>query len=204
MIGGMSHIFEPLSEPVPVRPLRPRRDGWTAARQQEFLEMLADSGSVAQAARRVGLSRQAAYRLRRHPEAEDFRRAWDLALAEAWRQLPATALERALNGEEEQLERDGVLVAVRRRPCDARLLLALLQREDDRRASTSRIEQELAALRHIIDRLPDRRTWLGERLDPQHFHELDRVPPPVREIRPDPVNLQLTVRRSRIKPVSTS
>ncbi len=160
--------------------------------------MLADTGSVAQAARRVGMSRQAAYRLRRHPAADDFRVAWDLAVAEAFRQLPATALERALHGEEEQLERDGVLVAVRRRPCDPRLMIQMLKMEEERRVSHARLEQQYEHLRSLIDTMPDRRDWLGERLDPVHFHELDRLPPSVRVFSPDDGDIQINNRHKRL------
>jgi hypothetical protein len=49
---------------IPV--LRKRRhDGWTPEKQREFVEALADSGSVVGAARAVGLSEQNAYALRR-------------------------------------------------------------------------------------------------------------------------------------------
>ena len=56
----------------------PRRDGWTAERRAEFLECLCEKADVRGACRRVGLSRQAAYKLRgRDPI---FALAWDVAL----------------------------------------------------------------------------------------------------------------------------
>lgn len=64
---------------VPV-PLRARADGWTARRQAVFLGYLAETGSVAEAARRVGMARETAYRLRARPGAESFAAAWDVAL----------------------------------------------------------------------------------------------------------------------------
>lgn len=64
---------------VPV-PLRARADGWTARRQAVFLGYLAETGSVAEAARRVGMARETAYRLRTRPGAESFAAAWDVAL----------------------------------------------------------------------------------------------------------------------------
>jgi hypothetical protein len=117
-------------DPGMVVALRERRDGWTAARQRLFLEVLADTGSVTRAARRVGMSREAAYRLRRHPAAVDFAVAWDLALLELYRRVEEVALERVLQGEEEEVLRDGAVVVVRRRPCDVRLLLRMLERAD--------------------------------------------------------------------------
>ncbi len=64
---------------VPV-PLRARRDGWTPLRQAEFLGYLAETRSVAEAARRVNMARETAYRLRLLPGADSFNRAWDAAL----------------------------------------------------------------------------------------------------------------------------
>ena len=48
-------------DPVPVRP---RHDGWTPERQYGFIDALAQSGCVAEAARSVGMSVEDAYRLR--------------------------------------------------------------------------------------------------------------------------------------------
>ena len=65
---------------VPV-PVRTRRDGWTAQRQGLFIGWLAETGSVREAARRVGCSRETAYRLRRKPGAASFAAVWDAVLA---------------------------------------------------------------------------------------------------------------------------
>ena len=56
----------------------PRRDGWTAERRAKFLECLCERADVARACARVGLSRQAAYRLRRRDAV--FALAWHVAL----------------------------------------------------------------------------------------------------------------------------
>lgn len=58
-----------------------RRDGWTALRQGEFVGWLAQTGCVTEAAARVGVSRESAYRLRRREGSEGFAAAWDFALA---------------------------------------------------------------------------------------------------------------------------
>ena len=67
----------PWFHPVPVRS---RRDGWHPALQARFLAELWLSRSVAAAARKVGRSRESAYRLRARPLAASFARAWDHAL----------------------------------------------------------------------------------------------------------------------------
>lgn len=62
-------------------PLRYRADGWTPARQADFLGALAESGRVGVAARMVGMGRESAYRLRDKEGAESFAAAWDTILA---------------------------------------------------------------------------------------------------------------------------
>ena len=68
----------PLFLPVPVRA---RADGWTLERQGRFIGYLAETGCVAEAARRVGMSRMAAWRLRRRRGAESLAETWDAVLA---------------------------------------------------------------------------------------------------------------------------
>jgi hypothetical protein len=68
------HVRVPAFSPVP---LRGRGDGWTALRQAAFLGALAETGSVVAAARKVGMARETAYRLRGRAGAESFAAAWD-------------------------------------------------------------------------------------------------------------------------------
>lgn len=63
---------------VPV-PMRSRRDGWTPERQGAFIGWLVETGSVVEAAARVGCSRESVYRLRRREGALGFVAAWDFA-----------------------------------------------------------------------------------------------------------------------------
>ncbi len=121
-------------------PRRAMHNGWSPGRQWEFLQRLEDSGSVAVAARKVGMSEGSAYRLRRHPAAEDFRRAWDAALVRVWQRVEQVALDRVINGDIETIERDGMIVATRKRPCSDRLMIHMLT-EQARRA-----EVQVAAL----------------------------------------------------------
>jgi hypothetical protein len=72
----------PAFHPVPVRT---RSDGWTPVRQAEFIGVLAETGSVSAAAEFVGMARETAYRLRRKAGAEEFARAWDVAVMLATR-----------------------------------------------------------------------------------------------------------------------
>ncbi|WP_347304124.1 hypothetical protein V5740_05810 [Croceibacterium sp. TMG7-5b_MA50] len=83
-------------------PLRARRDGWTPDRQARFIGYLAEGGCVATAARRVGLTRESAYRLRRRPGAGSFIAAWTTALTgrtqPRWKFTPADRMELATTG----------------------------------------------------------------------------------------------------------
>lgn len=67
----------PFFHPVP---LRARHDGWSEERQCGFLAQLYLTGSVAMAARKVGMTRASAYRLRARDDAQGFAAAWDYAL----------------------------------------------------------------------------------------------------------------------------
>lgn len=79
-------------------PLRRRHDGWTPDRQLDFIEALAETACVTQAAKAVGLSPSAAYRLRANPDAQAFRLAWDAALDIGVRRLGDAVLGRAVHG----------------------------------------------------------------------------------------------------------
>ena len=67
----------PAFHPVPVGT---RRDGWTAARQGALVGLIAETGSVIAACRRLGMGRESAYRLRARAGAAGFAAAWDAAL----------------------------------------------------------------------------------------------------------------------------
>ena len=113
--------------PVPVRE---RCDGWTPRRQTDFLGYLAETGSVAAACRHVGLSREAAYSLRRRAGAESFAAAWDAALGAPVRNLTDHDLEyRAMRGLIRPVMRNGKYVGTHRKP-DNSALLRLLARFD--------------------------------------------------------------------------
>ena len=61
-------------------PLVRRADGWTIERQARFIGFLAQTRSVAAAARAVSMGRESAYRLRKREGAAGFAAAWDAAL----------------------------------------------------------------------------------------------------------------------------
>lgn len=116
---------------VPV-PLRTRADGWTALRQAEFLGFLAETRSVAEAARRVNMARETAYRLRNRPGAESFAAAWDAAMGRAeGRTLPASKVtgwelwHRAYHGMFKPVMRGGRYAGTQRKSDTSALLRVL-------------------------------------------------------------------------------
>jgi hypothetical protein len=85
---------------IPFEPaqLRPRHDGWTAARQIAFIEALAATRCVDEACRRVGMSDTSAYELRHRPCGAAFRKAWDIALEVQLDAVEQGAVERSIHG----------------------------------------------------------------------------------------------------------
>jgi hypothetical protein len=104
-----------------------RHDGWTGEKMAIFCETLAETGVVAEAceAARMGISGAYAAR-RRNPV---FAAAWDAALIIARERLADTLLARSIEGNIEQIWRDGELVG-ERHVIDNRLGLAILRRLD--------------------------------------------------------------------------
>ncbi|MBB4838061.1 hypothetical protein HNP52_001112 [Sphingomonas kyeonggiensis] len=111
---------------VPVR-RKHRHDGWSPERQRDFIEALADRGSVTEAARQVGMSVGSAYKLRRSPGGENFARAWEIAIHHAANHLADLAFDRAIHGSDEPVfDKEGRRVGRRMRIND-RLLMFLLR-----------------------------------------------------------------------------
>ncbi|MBV7266166.1 hypothetical protein [Erythrobacter ani] len=102
---------------------------WTPERQAAFLNALASTHSVTQAARAAGMSRQSAYALRARLKGEPFDLAWHAALRVRFDALAEAALERALHGVEVPHFYKGELVHTSRR-FDERLTVALLAMRD--------------------------------------------------------------------------
>ena len=113
----------------------PRRNSISPERQKRFVAALAASGIVTQAARVIGASLEALYRLRHQPGAEDFSKAWDAAIDRGMARLEDCALERALVGEERPVVRNGEIVGSWRYH-DTRLLMFLLRQRRGERFQT--------------------------------------------------------------------
>jgi hypothetical protein len=104
-----------------------RHDGWTGEKMAIFCETLAETAVVAEACdvARMGISGAYACR-RRNPV---FAAAWDAALTIARERLADTLLARSMEGNIEQIWRDGEVVG-ERHLLDNRLGLAILKRLD--------------------------------------------------------------------------
>lgn len=112
-------------------PTRGRRDGWTIARQADFLGYLAETGSVMGACEAVGMSRNSAYKLRARPGAESFAAAWDAALGAPVRKVTVTDLAfLAYHGLVQPRLFRGRYRGSTRKPCNSALLR--LQKKLDR------------------------------------------------------------------------
>lgn len=96
----------------------------SARKRARFLDVLAETGNVAEAARQAALNRQHLYALRRDDGA--FAMAWEAALDEAADALLLEARRRALEGVEQPVFHKGGQVGTRRVYSD-RLLVFLLQ-----------------------------------------------------------------------------
>ena len=142
-----------------------RHDGWTPERQRGFIEALADTGSVKRAAHAVNMTPEGAYLLRRHPEAGEFRKAWEAALALGVQRLEDIAMERALEGVEVPVYSYGKLVGTRRVHNDRLLMFLLRNRARKRFAAGTRPD---AVARAELEKLKKqwRAEWLAEQNDP--------------------------------------
>lgn len=105
---------------------RTRVDGWTPDVQNAFIEALARTGCVRQAAAAVDRAVSGVYRLRARADAHAFRAAWDAALGLAYARLSEMAMDRVSNGlEQRTYDPDGNLVQ-RKIVHNDRLLMFLL------------------------------------------------------------------------------
>jgi hypothetical protein len=128
---------------VPVR-RRPRVDGWTEEKQRRFIEALADSGLVSHAAKAVGMSRESANRLRRSPHGAAFSRAWDAARRHSGAALEDIAFERAIEGQERNIDNEyGEIVCTKRVVNDRMLTFLLSHLMPERYGKAARAAAEL-------------------------------------------------------------
>jgi hypothetical protein len=125
---------DPLLGFKPVAHKRPRRNSITPARQRAFIASLAECGIVTQAARSIGASMEALYKLRQWPGAEEFRAAWDKAIDRGVARLEDTALARAIEGEERMIVSGGKCLGFETRFNEQLVMFFLRNRRGERYA----------------------------------------------------------------------
>lgn len=95
-VGELPTDNDPLLAFAPYLHKQPRRNSITPDLQRRFVAVLAASGIVVQAARSIGKSMEALYKLRAQPGAEGFAAAWDEAAGWGLLRLEDCAIEAAL------------------------------------------------------------------------------------------------------------
>lgn len=191
--GEVAELFDPSGR-------RLRVDGWLPWKKARFLLVLVAGGIVADACRAVGMSVASAYALKNRRSGRAFGKMWDAILIHRARgRLADNNLERAMNGCVEQVLKDGVVVAERRR-FDNRLSMAMLTRLD--RLAESRSGEEAVLLRALSEDFDDYLDVLESADDEQAFLQARRppegaesaqagrnaLPPGDRDGRPQPAN----------------
>ncbi|MEQ1539837.1 MAG: hypothetical protein ABL928_13005 [Sphingorhabdus sp.] len=112
---------------APVPRKQYRENGWIPARQAAFVQRLAETGSVRQAAAAVNMSRVSCYNLKNHAQGAGFARAWDAALDIGVQHLKDIAFERAVEGRLDPVWQAGKLVGHKRVYSDGLLMFLLRQ-----------------------------------------------------------------------------
>jgi len=162
---------DPLLGFAPYLHTAPRRNSITPDRQRAFIAALAATGIVTQAARAIGASLEALYKLRNRPGAQGFAAAWEQAIDRGIARLEDCALERALLGEERPVASQGKVVATYRR-YDTQLLLFLLRQRRPHRFSAEAAklpgpgdydpDEVLASIDAKLDRMRQRAIAAGQ------------------------------------------
>ena len=116
---------------------RTRVDGWSTVRASAFIELLSQTGSVAQSAEYVGMSVNSAYRLRARPDCAAFADAWNTALATRHEALLDAAMQRTREGTERTRWFRGE-VAGHERVFSDQLLMFMIDRTDPSRGIEGR------------------------------------------------------------------
>ncbi|MFC0587945.1 hypothetical protein ACFFF7_00800 [Novosphingobium aquiterrae] len=148
---------DPLLQFAPYRHPCPRRNSITPDKQRMFIATLAASGIVSQAARRIGKSLEALYKLRHRPGAEDFAAAWDAAAERGLTRLEDCALELAIAGEELPIVSAGKLLGTYRKHNFGHIRFVLSQRRAARWAAEGAATARLVPGHPVYERL--KREW---------------------------------------------
>lgn len=131
-VGEEPEADDPLLGFAPYLHPAPRGNSITPERQRAFISHLAATGIVKAAARHIGKSLEALYKLRARPGAEGFAAAWDAALERGASRLEDMAMERALVGTRTPIVSHGQILGHWDKPDNALLRFLLQHRLPDR------------------------------------------------------------------------
>ena len=123
---------DPLLSFEPFLHKAPRRNSITPELQRRFVATLAATGIVKLAAKRIGKSLEALYKLRARPGAEGFAGAWDAALERGAARLEDMAMERAMLGTRTPIVSGGEILGHWNKPDNALLRFLLQHRLPER------------------------------------------------------------------------
>lgn len=130
---------DPLLAFTPYLHKAPRSNSITPDLQRRFVATLAATGIVKQAARSIGKSLEALYKLRRLPGAEGFAGAWDAALERGAQRLEDIAMERAITGTRTPIVSHGKILGHWDKPDNALLRFMLQHRVGGRYARDAEV-----------------------------------------------------------------
>src|SRR6187402_234649 len=134
--GELPADDDPLLAFKPAPHKAPRKNSITPDRQRAFVAHLAATGIVAEAARHIGASLEALYKLRHKPGAEEFAAAWDEAVERGVLRIEHGALQRAIEGVERPIVSGGKLLGWYRVHNEALVMFLLRQRRPERYGAT--------------------------------------------------------------------
>ncbi|WP_258319722.1 hypothetical protein [Qipengyuania flava] len=127
-VGEEPGADDPLLAFEPFLHTQPRRNSITPDLQRRFVATLAATGIVKVAAKRIGKSIEALYKLRARPGAEGFAEAWDAAVERGARRLEDLAMERAMLGTRTPIVSGGEILGHWDKPDNALLRFLLAHR----------------------------------------------------------------------------
>ncbi len=130
---------DPLLDFEPYRHKAPRSNSILPDLQRDFVAHLAATGIVSQAARHIGRSMEALYKLKQRPGAESFAEAWDRAAQMGVERLEESALSRAIEGAERKIRHGGEVIATERVHNEALVMFFLKTRMAERYAPEAQV-----------------------------------------------------------------
>ena len=130
---------DPLLGFAPAPHRRPRRNSIGPERQRAFVAHLAACGIVTQAAKHIGASLEALYKLRHKEGAEEFAAAWDAAVDRGVSRIEDGALQRAVEGAERPIVSGGKLLGSYRVHNEALVMFMLRQRRPQHYATVPQL-----------------------------------------------------------------